>query len=384
MINLNFTEKELETLQEYFQSELYKAEQKIDSIRGILDKIGKKYGNVQKIDKKERKKREKLLKKDQLPEPELKERKRPGRKPKVKTETDLVVEQILPKRRGRPPIKKEASAEVTVKRGRKAASEEKADVIQEKPKRGRKPSIKTALQQVAASEEVIVVKRKPGRKPAVKTEVPEISEVTAVVKERRKTGRKPAVKTEVPVVSEATVVVKERRKPGRKPGIKIEKPEVKVEMMPDKPRRGRKPGVKIGKPVDASEPKVETEKPKRGRKPSKNIENAEAIIKTKVEKKPKAKAVKKVEKKKELKGSVPKIPWGDWILNVIRDNENNLTLDQILSTIALRLRIGAEDMQGAERKVREFIGKLMKSKKILLVEEGDAITYALKITGRGI
>lgn len=40
MVNLSFSDKELEKLREYFLEELEKARQQVDEIRGILDKIG--------------------------------------------------------------------------------------------------------------------------------------------------------------------------------------------------------------------------------------------------------------------------------------------------------------------------------------------------------
>ena len=55
MVTLSFTDKELEILNEYFQSELYKAEQKIDTIKEILGKIGKKHGKETKEIKPEKK-----------------------------------------------------------------------------------------------------------------------------------------------------------------------------------------------------------------------------------------------------------------------------------------------------------------------------------------
>jgi hypothetical protein len=141
MINLNFTEKELETLQEYFQSELFKAEQKIDNIRGILGKIGKKYGkaqkNVEKIARKrgrpkikeEIKSKEKALKKSNLKIKPAGERKKPGPKPKVKTAEPV---KVIEKKSKRAKASKAAPKKVEVKTERK--------------KPGPKPKIKPAVE----------------------------------------------------------------------------------------------------------------------------------------------------------------------------------------------------------------------------------------------
>ncbi len=103
MVNLSFTDKELETLNEYFQSELYKAEQKIDSIKGILGKIGKKQGKPGK----EAKSSKKHGRNKSVLKSEIKlhlEKKKPGRKPKNVTDdlVKIVEKNEVPAKRGRP------------------------------------------------------------------------------------------------------------------------------------------------------------------------------------------------------------------------------------------------------------------------------------------
>lgn len=285
MINLNFTEKELETLKEYFQSELYKAEQTIDNIRGILGKIGKKQGKTQQAAKRGRKK---VSVAPALQAKAIVEKKRPGRKPKALKEAEISAASKIQKKRGRPPKAKVEAAGVPAA---------KVKIIKSKP----------------------VKKATPKAKPArVKVEKP-------------KTVAK--VKKTVPVIE----------------GVK------------------RKPGRPKTKPVVVAEKKTKVESA--GKK---------AVV---VKAKP-VKTEAKLSKKKEIK--TPKIPWGDWILAILRDSENNLTQEQIFTAISNRLQITGEEFTAAEKKLKDQMNKLLKAKKILPSEEGENPVYSLKISGKGL
>jgi len=120
MIKLNFTEKELETLKDYFQTELYKAEQKIDGIRGMLEKVGKKFGkSLKSVEAPAKKKRGKAKAAATVT---AVEKKKPGRKPKAAAAP--VAEKKEGAKRGRPakkaavaakPVKKTTAKKVTKK-----------------------------------------------------------------------------------------------------------------------------------------------------------------------------------------------------------------------------------------------------------------------------
>ncbi|HRY33203.1 MAG TPA: hypothetical protein P5531_09585 [Bacteroidales bacterium] len=194
MINLDFTEKELDTLKEYFQSELLKTEQKIDSIKGILEKIGKKTGKVYRSEKKAARKALKKMKAmAHLIEPEIKIRKKPGPKPKTEKVATAVSETPEKKRRGRPPRAKE-----------------------EVKRRGRPRVIKPIVEAEATPEPAVKTRRK---RVALTIEKP-----LPVVQETKVRKRGPrTVKAQAAAVTEQSP----RRKPGRPPKAASEKKPVK-------------------------------------------------------------------------------------------------------------------------------------------------------------
>jgi hypothetical protein len=168
MIKLNFTEKELETLNEYFQTELYKAEQKIDSIRGILGKIGKKSGKFYKSEIKENKRGRKPNLSSSV---NVKIKKRPGPKPKAIKEDEITAVAKVLKKRGRPPKKEVAAPKISALAEKKKRS----------PKSTSVPGNK--IQQSILSSEPI--KRKPGR--------PRLNAEKVVAEKKNKAGR-PTIK----------------------------------------------------------------------------------------------------------------------------------------------------------------------------------------------
>ncbi|MHC1708440.1 MAG: hypothetical protein AB9842_13095 [Bacteroidales bacterium] len=290
MINLNFTEKELETLKEYFQSELFKAEQKIDSIRGILGKIGKKYSKTQKAEKKSGKRGRKKVNTmaSLLPVSDI-ERKKPGRKPKLFKEANTFTGSKTQKKRGRP------------------------------------PKIKT---------EPLLAAVKAGKIKGIK-DVPKVKKANLMAEKTKKTtiSVKPAATSEIV-----------KRKPGR--------PRIKPEI-------------------------IAAEKKTKVLSKSKNL-----TPKLTIKKKSQAKVKNMNAKKKEPK--TPKIPWGDWILTVLRDSDVNLTREQIFKAVTERLKLSGEELKSAELKLKDHLVKLLKVKKILPDSDRENPAFGLKIVGKGI
>ncbi len=186
MINLDFTEKELDTLKEYFQAELLKTEQKIDSIKGILEKIGKKTGKGFRSEKKAAKKALKKMKAmAQLIEPEIKIRKKPGPKPKAEKVAALVTEAPEKKKRGRPPRVKEEGKRRGRPRVVKPVVEIEAEAKAESPVKTRRRKVAVTLEKApAVAVEKTVRKRRPRLEKVAASSVPELMP-------KRKPGRPP-------------------------------------------------------------------------------------------------------------------------------------------------------------------------------------------------
>lgn len=282
MININFTEKELEILQEYFQSELYKAEQKIDNIKGILGKIGKKRGKMKPVENHQTKRgRNKgVVLASLLPKQDF-EPKRRGRKPKSVKQTEMIVTAPTQKKRGRP-------------------AKIKTDNL--------------------LSNEKSLNKKLPAQP------------VTTVA--AKKTSKNSTA------VSVSGI---EKRRPGR-------------------PRKYPE--------VDVAEKKTKVGKTdNKGLKSSDNKQHSQNIS---------------VQKARKKETRAPKIPWGDWILAVLRESDSNLSQDQIFTAVSKKLRLSAEDFKAAESKLKDHMLKLLKSKRIIAGSEKPHSLYSIKITGKGI
>lgn len=218
MVNLSFTDKELETLKEYFQSELFKAEEKIDNIRGILGKIGKRYGTGSIEIKKSPKKagRPKTIK-------AVAGKKKPGPKPK-KALAELV--QMLAKKeptgkkRGRP-----AKVKAVVK-------DAEASVINEKPvakaKTGPKKAEKAKDVKKATSAIKKVKKAAVAKKAAPK--IVKAKKVKGVVKVKAMPKAKAPKKVKTALKAKADEKVKAITK--LKEIIKAKSPKIKVASKP--------------------------------------------------------------------------------------------------------------------------------------------------------
>ena len=127
MKSINFTEKELEFLRKQYQDELESAQQYVNQVSEILEKLGAPSTEIIK----------------ESAEQEPKVAKRRGRKPKVK-----IIETKEPKKRGPKPKPVMVEPKVPKKRGRPfkavvvpAVSTSSVTPVKEPKKRGRKPRI---------------------------------------------------------------------------------------------------------------------------------------------------------------------------------------------------------------------------------------------------
>lgn len=166
MKSINFTEKELEFLQQQYSSELANAEQYVDQVKEILKKLGSPPKQTR----------------EETTEQEPKAGKRRGRKPKA-----VVIEPNVPKKRGRKPKTIIIETKVAKKRGRpfKIVTPTVGSAIEtaskEPKKRGRKPK-------------AVVPKGEPkkrGRKPKSSVPLSESKPIPApAIKEEKKIVRK--------------------------------------------------------------------------------------------------------------------------------------------------------------------------------------------------
>ncbi len=131
MKKISLTQSEIDNLKELYQSEIGRAQRRIESLKSILKKIEKENLSI---------------------EPEEKIVKKRGRKPKVTVAQTLQETPSSPKKRGRKPKNTTVAAEAAKepkKRGRKPKNADaSAEVVQEIKKRGRKPKAKPAEENV--------------------------------------------------------------------------------------------------------------------------------------------------------------------------------------------------------------------------------------------
>ena len=217
MRSIKFSDQELVFMRQQYSEELASAEKYIEQIKEVLKKIG---GSV-KPDKEE------------LVEKEPKQRKKRGRKPKVK-----VVEPKEPKKRGRKP---------------KAALP--TPVVEPPKKRGRKPKAVPTTEKAESAVATPVTKKgtkkvtlKPKKKIAPK---PKIAKTTVIKKVPKVTpSPEPVPTTEVKQAQK-----KEITKVVKKKNTRIRYPQRGVRLAPlSKPLKSREP---VPEPVSENPPAVE-------------------------------------------------------------------------------------------------------------------------------
>lgn len=151
MKRLTLTNAEFLHLKELYQTELEKAQQRIEHLSAILKKLDAGIETVDPIESKSNKGTKNI---DLNVETEIKDKPRRGRKPKV----NLEVPQVKPKLpRGRKPKAVALEEKPKLKRGRKP----KDTIQQEKPKlkRGRKPKSQNLVQEAVGIQKPKRVKR---------------------------------------------------------------------------------------------------------------------------------------------------------------------------------------------------------------------------------
>ena len=179
MRSIKFSDQELEFMRQQYKEELTSAEKYIEQIKDVLRKIG---GSVkptkEELVEKEPKQRKKRGRKAKVKVVEPREPKKRGRKPKATVPTPVVEP---PKRRGRKPksVPTPEKAESTVstpvlKKGTKKVTPKPKKKIAVKPKVAKKAAIKKAPK-VAPSPEVV---------PATEAKQAPKKEVKKVVKKR--------------------------------------------------------------------------------------------------------------------------------------------------------------------------------------------------------
>ncbi len=191
MVNLSFSDKELETLKEYFQAELLKAQEQVDNILGILGKIDKKPVSANKVVTKGTKKggRSKVVK-------PVAEKKKTGPKPKSGlAELIEILDQSEPSVKKResidikPASKTEAVVNVVSKAAAKAKTGVKKGTTAKKQKNPPKP--KVVAKKEAKVKKAIVKAAKPvvAKKTVEKKTV--TKPITEKAVEKPKTYKKP-------------------------------------------------------------------------------------------------------------------------------------------------------------------------------------------------
>lgn len=197
MKKISLSEIEVNDLLDLYQSEIDRAQRRINNLKSIVKKISEGK-SIELADEKPAKVESN------------KEKKSKAKRPIVKTEKEITIE---PKKRGRKP-------------------KVKVNIIKAEPKkRGRKPKVKLA--EVKAAKEIKVVSKKQVTKNPVKKE----KKTVTVKAESKKSGRKPkALAVKVVAEKKEIQVAKKSEKPKRKP---LKKKTLKVKAEPKK--RGRKP-----------------------------------------------------------------------------------------------------------------------------------------------
>jgi len=191
MVNLSFSATELDTLKEYFQSELLKAQEQVDNILGILGKIEKKPVSVNKVATKGTKKggRSRVVK-------PAADKKKTGPKPKSglaelieildKSETSVKKKESIA---AKPASKTEVAAAVVSKPAAKAKTVAKKGSPAKKQKN--EPKVKAVAKKEPKVKKAIVKAAKPvvAKKTVEKKTV--TKPVTEKTVEKPKTYKKP-------------------------------------------------------------------------------------------------------------------------------------------------------------------------------------------------
>jgi hypothetical protein len=190
MKKISLSEVEVNDLLELYQSEIDRAQRRINNLKSIVKKISEKQ-SIEPTAEKTAKVETKRGRKPKIKLAEVKvekeitaEPKKRGRKPKAKVEVEAI--KAEPKKRGRKPNVKLPEVKAKKEIAEKKAPKEKG-VKAEPKKRGRKP--KAIATEVTATDEVKEIKviekvKKPKRKVAKK-------KVAKVKPEPKKKGRKP-------------------------------------------------------------------------------------------------------------------------------------------------------------------------------------------------
>src|ERR1035438_6793880 len=155
MTSISFSEKELDFLLQQYQVELAEAEEYVQNIRNILDKIG----SAEQLEAQEPKKRGRKPKivSEQVSKPVEKIRKKPGRKPKVKIEQQ--VKEI--KKRGRKPaFKKEEPVILEEIKARKPRSDKGKKRLNKPLKKPFQPPIESETDRIFLSKQKVVKKKR--------------------------------------------------------------------------------------------------------------------------------------------------------------------------------------------------------------------------------
>lgn len=151
MKKISLSQNEIEDLKDLYQSEIDRAQRRIESLKSILKKIEK--GDLDTKPEAPAKRGRKP--KTAQPKPTAEAPKKRGRKPKnqtLKTEEPTIKE---PKKRGRKPKAKAASATAPAKKTKKTKVSKRKTKVAVPKKRGRKPKpLRKSLKQSAGGEKV--------------------------------------------------------------------------------------------------------------------------------------------------------------------------------------------------------------------------------------
>ena len=301
MKKISLSELEVNDLLDLYQSEIDRAQRRINNLKTIVEKISEGHS----VESSE----EKPAKVAKLKA----EPKKRGPKPKVKT-TEVKVEKVItvePKKRGRKP-------------------KAKVEAVKSEPKkRGRKPSVKPVV--TTDTKEIKAIAKKPISKAPVKKEK-KVKTIKIKVAPKKR-GRKPkAIASEVKVNAEKKeVTVAEKVK---KPEVKAaeKKKEVKVTV------KAKKPKVKVAKKKVA---KVKAEPKKRGRKP---------------------KSLRKPIKGGKGKD---KVKWNDFINETLTSKNSLMLASSITQAALAKFEIPASDRDRVRMAISTTLTKMANKDKVL-------------------